>query len=73
MVIPAVIFWYIEDGWTYLDSLYFAFVALMTIGFGDFVAGTLKTRQVYNLFQGLWNRFIKYTIYCELSLTHDVI
>ena len=40
MVIPAVIFWYIEDGWTYLDSLYFAFVALMTIGFGDFVAGT---------------------------------
>lgn len=39
MVVPAVIFWHIEDGWSYLDSLYFAFVTLMTIGFGDYVAG----------------------------------
>jgi hypothetical protein len=40
MVIPAVVFWHIEDGWTYLDSLYFAFVTLTTIGFGDYVAGS---------------------------------
>jgi hypothetical protein len=40
MVLPAIIFWYIEDGWTYLDCLYFTFVALLTIGFGDYVPGT---------------------------------
>jgi hypothetical protein len=41
MVIPAVVFWHIEEGWSYLDSLYFAFVALTTIGFGDYVAGVI--------------------------------
>ena len=50
MLIPALIFWYIEDGWTYLDSLYFAFVALMTIGFGDYVAG--KTRVIEKTLSG---------------------
>jgi len=40
MAIPAVIFWHIEEGWTYLDSLYFSFVTLTTIGFGDYVAGS---------------------------------
>ena len=43
MVVPAVIFWYIEDSWTYLDSIYFTFVALLTIGFGDYVPGTKIT------------------------------
>ena len=41
IVLPAVVFWHIEDGWTYLDSLYFSFVTLTTIGFGDYVAGEL--------------------------------
>jgi hypothetical protein len=39
MLIPAVVFWHIEDGWTYLDCLYFSFVTLTTIGFGDYVPG----------------------------------
>lgn len=37
--IPAGVFCLIEDGWTYLDSFYYAFVTLTTIGFGDYVAG----------------------------------
>jgi len=44
MILPAVVFWYIEDGWTYLDSLYFSFVTLTTVGFGDYVAGKLVIR-----------------------------
>lgn len=38
IILPAIIFFYIED-WNYLDCIYFAFITLMTIGFGDFVAG----------------------------------
>ena len=37
--IPAVAIKFIED-WSYLDSVYFAFITLTTIGFGDLVAGT---------------------------------
>ena len=38
--IPAVAIKFIED-WSYLDSVYFAFITLTTIGFGDLVAGTI--------------------------------
>ncbi|KAJ5817600.1 hypothetical protein N7447_007608 [Penicillium robsamsonii] len=31
----AVVFWKLE-GWTYFESLYFCFVSLLTIGYGDF-------------------------------------
>lgn len=34
---PAIIIMYIED-WNYLDSFYYAFVTVFTIGFGDLVA-----------------------------------
>ncbi|XP_040581421.1 uncharacterized protein [Lepeophtheirus salmonis] len=38
VLIPALIFHYIE-GWSYLDSVYYAYITLTTIGFGDFAAG----------------------------------
>ncbi|OQE44449.1 hypothetical protein PENCOP_c002G06697 [Penicillium coprophilum] len=31
----AVVFWKLE-GWTYFESLYFCFISLLTIGYGDF-------------------------------------
>ena len=36
--IPAIIFFAIE-GWLYYEALYFCFVSLTTVGFGDFVPG----------------------------------
>jgi len=36
--IPALVFHHIED-WTYLEALYYSFVTVTTIGFGDYVAG----------------------------------
>ncbi|CAG7832242.1 unnamed protein product [Allacma fusca] len=38
IIFPAGLFTLIEN-WTYMDSLYYAFVSLTTIGFGDYVAG----------------------------------
>lgn len=30
------------EGWSYMDSFYYSFVTLTTIGFGDFVALQVK-------------------------------
>lgn len=38
--VPSVILVYFE-GWTFDESIYFAFVTLTTIGYGDLVAGEL--------------------------------
>ena len=39
MLVPAWILVLIEENWNYLDSFYFTFITLTTIGFGDIVAG----------------------------------
>ncbi len=38
IIAPAGFFVMIEN-WSYLDAIYFCFVTLTTIGFGDYVAG----------------------------------
>ncbi|KAL7862422.1 hypothetical protein SRHO_G00138630 [Serrasalmus rhombeus] len=38
------------EGWGYLDSLYFCFVAFSTIGFGDMVSGQRTTYQSQTLY-----------------------
>uniref|UniRef100_T1JCQ6 Potassium channel domain-containing protein n=1 Tax=Strigamia maritima TaxID=126957 RepID=T1JCQ6_STRMM len=39
LFLPAVAFTFLEEDWSYLESFYFAFITLTTIGFGDYVAG----------------------------------
>jgi hypothetical protein len=38
LLLPPLLFSHME-GWSYLESFYFAFVTLSTVGFGDFVIG----------------------------------
>ena len=46
MLIPAAIFSALEDDgsgeWDYLNSVYYTFITLSTVGFGDMVPGRIK-------------------------------
>ncbi|GIX84512.1 potassium channel subfamily K member 1 [Caerostris extrusa] len=37
--LPAWVFYCLEISWSYLDSIYFCFISLTTVGLGDFVPG----------------------------------
>jgi hypothetical protein len=45
LVIPAVVFTLLEE-WNFIDSFYFAFITLTTIGFGDYVAGLCRSLMI---------------------------
>ena len=42
LVMPPFVFMALE-GWSYLEGIYFSFITLTTVGFGDYVAGKVKT------------------------------
>ncbi|KAG7507358.1 potassium channel subfamily K member 1-like [Solea senegalensis] len=45
LFIPAWIFIGLEKDWNYLDSLYFCFISLTTIGLGDYVPGETHSKE----------------------------
>ncbi|KYO18812.1 potassium channel, subfamily K, member 1b [Alligator mississippiensis] len=73
--IPAAIFSGLEDDWNFLESFYFCFISLSTIGLGDYVPGegyNQKFRELYKigitcyLLLGLIAMLVVLETFCEL-------
>ena len=46
MVVPSFVFCYLQE-WKFGTALYFSFITLSTIGFGDYVAGSINYSLTY--------------------------
>ncbi|KAM8952945.1 potassium channel subfamily K member 1 [Pelodytes ibericus] len=75
-IIPAAAFSVIEEDWNFLESFYFCFISLSTIGLGDYVPGEVynqKFRYLYKfgitcyLLLGLVAMLVVIETFCELQ------
>ncbi|KAL4641313.1 potassium channel subfamily K member 1 [Arapaima gigas] len=75
-LIPAAVFSDLEDNWNFLESFYFCFISLSTIGLGDYVPGEgqhQKFRELYKvgitvyLILGLIAMLVVLETFCELQ------
>ncbi|MEE6473560.1 hypothetical protein FKM82_010081 [Ascaphus truei] len=62
LVIPPFVFMKTE-GWDYIEGLYYSFITITTIGFGDYVAG-VNPEANYNV---LYRYFVEIWIYLGLA------
>uniref|UniRef100_A0AAQ4QGL2 Potassium channel, subfamily K, member 5a n=1 Tax=Gasterosteus aculeatus aculeatus TaxID=481459 RepID=A0AAQ4QGL2_GASAC len=62
LVLPPFVFMS-QEGWTYVEGLYFSFVTLTTIGFGDLVAGVEPNTE----YPTLYRYFVEVWIYLGLA------
>uniref|UniRef100_A0A3Q3BHD2 Potassium channel subfamily K member 13-like n=1 Tax=Kryptolebias marmoratus TaxID=37003 RepID=A0A3Q3BHD2_KRYMA len=59
------------EGWTYLESLYFCFVAFSTVGFGDFVSSQKEHHEDIRAYQMSNCLLMLLGVCCTYSLTLD--
>ncbi|XP_020842193.1 potassium channel, subfamily K, member 16-like [Phascolarctos cinereus] len=50
--LPSVVF-HSTEGWTYNEGIYFAFITLSTVGFGDYVVGVQPGKQYCSYYRAL--------------------
>ncbi|XP_062980255.1 potassium channel subfamily K member 5 isoform X2 [Elgaria multicarinata webbii] len=62
LVLPPFVFM-VTEGWDYIEGLYFSFITITTIGFGDFVAGVNPNTNYHSLYR----YFVELWIYLGLA------
>ena len=67
-LIPAAIFASLEPKWGYLDSMYYCFISLTTVGLGDFIPGDTPGQNLRPLYKALTTSKQK-----KLNLQHENI
>ncbi|XP_042899414.1 potassium channel subfamily K member 6 [Parasteatoda tepidariorum] len=70
-LIPAVIFDALEDSWNFLDSLYYCFISLTTVGLGDYVPGQDTQSELYRIGSGIYILFGVIVMMFMLALSSD--
>ncbi|XP_062286612.1 potassium channel subfamily K member 1b [Scomber scombrus] len=75
-LIPAAIFSALEENWNFLESFYFCFISLSTIGLGDYVPGEAANQRFRELYKvgitlylilGLIVMLVVLETFCELQ------
>jgi len=66
LMLPALLFSYFESKWTFLDSFYYCYISLTTVGLGDFVPATAFDSEYASL--QLYRICIVIYLYCGLSM-----
>ncbi|XP_060684393.1 potassium channel subfamily K member 16-like isoform X1 [Hemiscyllium ocellatum] len=59
LALPPLVFCFIEK-WSYREGVYYAFITLSTIGFGDYIVGVnphMKYRKFYRAVMAIWILF----------------
>ncbi|XP_053134081.1 potassium channel subfamily K member 7 [Hemicordylus capensis] len=51
ILVPAICFWALEGNWNFLESVYFCFISLSTIGLGDYVPRGSSQPPLHELYE----------------------
>ena len=62
----------LQEGWSLIDSLYYTFITLSTIGFGDFVALQNESKDLQVILYCISVLAYEHEFICEMQISFTV-